>query len=80
MKPTFECSTCGIVTKAKGHLCQPIELTDKGDYCGQPPGHKTARMCADETMRLDYQCGNCGRAAESADLLCNPKKVHGTKA
>lgn len=76
MKATFECSNCGIVTKHKEHLCQPVEVENQGDYCGQSSSRKTALMCVEETMRLDFQCGNCGRPAESADLLCAPEKVN----
>ena len=75
MKQTFECATCGIVTESKSHLCTPVKLEGKGDYCGQPIGRKTALMCAGETGRLDYQCGNCGRTAEQSDLVCAPKKM-----
>lgn len=75
MKQTYECTTCGIVTENRGHLCQPVALEGRGDYCGQPIGKKTALMCAVETDRLDYECSNCGRTAEKSDLVCAPRKV-----
>ncbi len=74
MKQAFECSTCGIVTKNNGHLCNPVEVKGLSDYCGQPVMKKTAMMCAEETKRLDYECGNCGRTTEKAELVCSPKK------
>ena len=76
MKKIFECSTCGIVTENKRHLCKPVELEGQSDYCGQPLGRKTAFMCAEETTRLDYQCRSCGRTAESPELVCAPHKVN----
>lgn len=75
MEQVYECATCGIVAKKKGHLCNPVDLENKGDYCGHSSSLKTAMMCSEETRRLDYECGNCGRPAESADLLCTPRKV-----
>jgi hypothetical protein len=27
--------------------------------------------------KLEYVCGGCGRPAESADLVCKPKKMPG---
>jgi len=75
MKKKYECATCGIVTGNHGHLCKPVEVAGLGDYCGQPVTKKTAMMCAEETSRLDYECGNCGRTAETPDLVCAPKKV-----
>lgn len=79
MKRVYECSTCGIVTEKRGHLCTPVALEDMSDYCGQPIGRKTARMCPEETARLDYQCGNCGRTAEAPEHVCAPKQVSITK-
>lgn len=75
MKQVFECAICGIVTEKKGHLCNPVAVDGMSDYCGQPLRRKTARMCAEETKRLDYQCSNCGRTAEAPELVCAPKKV-----
>ena len=75
MKQIFECATCGIVTESKGHLCNPVAVEGLHDYCGQPVTKKTAMTCAEETSRLDYECGNCGRTAEKPDLVCAPRKV-----
>lgn len=75
MKQVFECSTCGIVTEKKEHLCKPVALDGQSDYCGQPVDKKVALMCADETARLDYECRNCGRTTEAPELVCAPKKL-----
>lgn len=73
MENTFECATCGIVTQKKENLCNPVEVKS-GDVCGSS-SLQTAMMCAEETRRLDYFCTSCGRPAESADLICSPRKV-----
>jgi len=75
MKQVFECATCGIVTEAATHLCQPVAVEGRADYCGQPVTGKTAMTCAEETRRLDYQCDGCGRTAEAPTLICRPRKV-----
>lgn len=74
MKKTFECATCGIVTKDKKHLCNPVVVKSE-DYCGHSTDLQTAMMCAEETTRLDYVCGRCGRPAENSALLCSPRQV-----
>ena len=75
MASTYECATCGIVTKEKGHLCNPIKVEGMQDYCGQSSSLRTAMMCAEETQRLKYECSSCGRTAETVDLVCSPRKV-----
>ena len=75
MEHVYECATCGIVTKTKRHLCNPVAQTEKAAYCGHSSSLNTALMCAEETRRLDYECRRCGRPAESAELLCTPRKV-----
>ncbi len=75
MKDLYECTTCGMVTETKGHLCQPEKLENRGDYCGQPVDYKTGKMCGKEIKRFEFECSNCGRPAEQADLVCAPKKI-----
>lgn len=75
MKQIYECSTCGIVTETPKHLCKPVVLDGQSDCCDQSVGKKTAMMCAEETTRLDYQCGNCGRTAEQPELVCVANKL-----
>jgi hypothetical protein len=75
MKQVFECSTCGVVTESKEHLCRPVAVAGMSDYCGQPVTKQTAMMCAEETARLAYECSSCGRTTEQPDLVCAPKKV-----
>lgn len=76
MKHIFECSTCGIVTENKKHLCHPVALDGQGDYCGQQVGMEAESMCDEEKKRFEFECGNCGRPSEQADLLCVPMKTH----
>lgn len=76
MKEIFECSTCGIVTETKKHLCHPVVLEGCGDFCGQPVEQMTASMCAEEQERFEFECSSCGRPSEQADLLCVPHKTH----
>lgn len=74
MDKVYECVTCGIVSKNERHLCNPAETKEK-DYCGHSSTLQTAMMCAEETRRLDYVCGRCGRPAEKPELLCSPRDV-----
>jgi hypothetical protein len=76
MKEIFECSSCGIVTEKKKHLCQPVVLEGCGDFCGQPVGQAIESMCDEEKARFEFECGNCGRPSEQADLLCVPNRTH----
>ncbi len=74
MNKTLECSTCGMITKARNHLCNPVELERRIDHCDPSPSD--ANMCEEEKGRLEYECGICGRQTEDASIVCIPNKVH----
>ncbi len=73
---TYVCSTCGITTTGKGHLCNPIpvEKLVACKHCGKlvdNPRH----VCAPMVMKVKYTCGNCGRVATDRNFLCNPQSI-----
>ena len=43
MTAYYECSTCGVVTKAREQICKPKELESKHSYCGTTP--EQGEMC-----------------------------------
>lgn len=70
MSEIYECEVCGVVSKISSHLCHPDLQEDIHDYCGTTRGQ--ADLCADIKVNLPIVCGNCGRPAEQADLVCKP--------
>jgi hypothetical protein len=74
MRELYECGSCGVVTEAREHLCDPKPLEGKDDYCGTAP--ESAEMCDTMKKTLAFECGSCGRPAENADLVCNPVEKH----
>lgn len=74
MRELYECGSCGVVTEASEHLCEPRPLGGKDDYCGTAPA-ENASMCDTMKKTLAFECGSCGRPVESAELVCNPVKI-----
>ncbi len=73
MKDIYKCQTCGVVAKAEQQLCAPAPVAGKSDYCGH--GVKREQLCPDMRQQVPFVCSQCGRAAEQAELLCNPLVV-----
>jgi len=73
MAEKYECGTCGVVTHEKEHLCNPVEVARKGDYCGRS-GEKSEAMCEPMNASLEYTCSSCGRPTEDPDMVCSPEK------
>lgn len=73
MRELYECGSCGVITEASEHLCDPRPLGGKDDYCGTAP--ESAEMCDTMKKSLAYECGTCGRPVESSELVCNPVKI-----
>ena len=70
MTEIYECEVCGVVSKISGNLCRPDLQEDIHDYCGSTRGR--AEMCTEVKVTLPIVCGNCGRPAKQADLVCKP--------
>jgi DNA-directed RNA polymerase subunit RPC12/RpoP len=70
MKKIYECGICGVVTEANGETCVPKSQGGVQDYCGTT--RDNSEMCDFMKEHLTYVCGNCGRPAEQAELVCNP--------
>lgn len=75
-KAMYSCGTCGKVTSAGGHLCNPVPLEDAFtcQECGavtSDPGH----VCKPRMAKIDYVCSNCGRVAMDKNHLCNPRSL-----
>ena len=73
MTAIYACGTCGVVTAAPEQVCHPVEQPDKSSYCGT--ASERGAMCSDVREHLASVCGNCGRPAEQAELLCNPRQL-----
>jgi DNA-directed RNA polymerase subunit RPC12/RpoP len=73
MKELYECGSCGAITGASEHLCDPRPVESRRDYCGSSP--ESAEMCDTMKKTAEYECGTCGRPVESAGLACNPIKT-----
>lgn len=70
----YTCKTCGENANAPGHLCNPCSAEIKCNFCGQEnvtPRH----MCYSKLAGLKFVCGECGRVADSPDLLCKPDRI-----
>lgn len=74
----YSCSTCGLVTTSKGHLCSPVPVSSlkvvKCGYCGEvstDPRH----VCQPKLVTLKFFCENCGRLANTKGMLCRPKAI-----
>ena len=72
----YQCATCGIVTAAEGHLCQPRSTSRRCHRCGQPI-EDARHMCKPMREKLEYVCETCGRPTEEARLVCRPRKMPG---
>ena len=72
----YICSTCGIVTTAKGHLCSPVALDKavKCEYCGVLAGN-ARHVCKPKAAKIGYVCDACGRMAVRKTEICVPKKI-----
>ena len=80
---TYVCSTCGEKATRQGHLCDPVLIEDAAlavcEFCGitaTDPRH----VCFPKRLELSHSCGNCGRLATTASLLCKPKAIPKPKA
>ena len=76
-KKQYVCETCGAVTTAKGHLCNPVPLTGKSaccSLCGKPADN-ARHICEAKKAELSYVCDKCGRVATTKSLLCSPKRI-----
>ena len=70
MTDIYECRVCGVATKTKEWLCEPEVQDDIHDYCGST--RERAMVCDNMKPQVNYVCGNCGRPAQQADLVCKP--------
>jgi len=71
MMEIYECGQCGVVTEDRSQVCEPQGLSDKNAYCGTAPERGT--MCQEMQEQLPFVCDSCGRPAEQAELVCNPR-------
>lgn len=71
MNLIYECSSCGVISQEDEHLCQPQRLENMGVYCGTQKVEP--HMCDEMKAHLPHVCGTCGRPAEQADMVCDPK-------
>ncbi len=74
MKKSYKCSTCGVISEERQHLCSPQAVAGKQDYCGQPV-EEAGPVCGPMSRSLEYECGSCGRPAEKPDMVCNPERI-----
>jgi hypothetical protein len=58
------------VTGAAEQLCKPRRVENMTTYCGTPS--EIDEMCVEVKGHFVYVCGDCGRSAKQAELLCLP--------
>lgn len=73
MTRIYECSTCAVITEAPEQVCKPQRLENMGAYCGERGEVK--QMCSEIKDHLAYVCGNCGRPAQQAEMVCVPLQM-----
>lgn len=71
MTSLYECGSCGVVSEAGEHLCQPQRIATHEEVCTLP----VRDICDTMHRTLSYECASCGRPAESKELLCDPHKI-----
>lgn len=71
MNLIYECSTCGVISEVPDHLCIPQRLENMGVYCGDTK--EDPHMCDEMKQHLPFVCSGCGRPAEQAEMVCDPK-------
>ncbi|BCR06193.1 hypothetical protein DESUT3_32620 [Desulfuromonas versatilis] len=71
---TYKCSSCGVISDERDHLCKPEKNASRADYCGSGP-EKISQMCDQMDQNLKYQCFTCGRPTDKPDLVCNPTPI-----
>lgn len=72
MAKEYTCTTCGVVSTTKKHLCQPQEQTEK-EHCGSTPTQST-NMCDTVNETAKFACSSCGRTTVDPELVCKPEK------
>ncbi len=70
MTRIYECSNCGLITELPEQVCTPQRLENMGVYCDIKGA--TENMCAEAKEHLVFVCGECGRPAEQAKMVCEP--------
>ena len=78
-KKGYICSTCGLVTASKGHLCSPV-MVDKAyscEYCRAVVGNPR-HVCKPKAVKFSYVCDACGRVAAKKTELCMPERYRYT--
>lgn len=73
MSEMYECKTCGVVSQLEEQLCKPVERYERDEFCGFSESH--SKICTEVKEHLPYVCGNCGRPAEQAELVCKPEML-----
>ncbi len=76
MLKTYTCETCGVVSNARAHLCNPVPIEEgiDCDFCGgaiTEPYH----ICEGMVGEPRYSCSQCGRVAMESRVLCRPQEI-----
>ncbi len=69
------CPTCKKGTAGEGHMCIPLDASDKKcSWCGAVIPNER-HLCNQKVKELSYICNSCGRTAVSAEHLCDPREI-----
>jgi len=72
----YTCNTCGAISDAPGHLCNPCDDKSKCSFCGVPEVD-VRHVCKDKLSKMKYVCDSCGRVAMEEGNLCKPQAIVG---
>ena len=70
----FICANCGAVSLSPEGVCKVQGRMTRGDWCGTK-SIEPAKVCQNKIHNLRFKCGNCGRVAVDAGLLCEPEEM-----
>ena len=70
----YTCKTCGALSDAPEHLCNPCDDKSECSFCGAPEVD-AKHVCKKKLSEMRYVCDGCGRMAVEANHLCKPQAV-----
>jgi len=70
----YTCKTCGALSDAPEHLCNPCDDKSECSFCGAPEVD-AKHVCKKKLSEMRYVCDGCGRMAVEANHLCKPQAI-----
>lgn len=73
---SYTCKTCGALSDASEHLCNPCDDKSACSFCGTPEVD-AKHVCKDKLSKMKFVCDGCGRVATEEGNLCKPQAIVG---